>query len=77
MVEQRYQAVIAVIADGLSVRVAAEKAGVSRQTLHARTLTSPAYSLVRFRIPFAALAAATWRSLPRMCELHSNPAPMP
>lgn len=35
MVEQRYQAVLAVIADGLSVKVAAEKAGVSRQTLHA------------------------------------------
>jgi transposase InsO family protein len=33
--EQRYQAVLAVIADGLSVTVAAEKAGVSRQTLHA------------------------------------------
>jgi transposase len=35
VVEQRYQAVLAVIADGLSVTVAAEKAGVSRQTLHA------------------------------------------
>jgi len=33
--EQRYQAVLAVLADGLSVKVAAEKAGVSRQTLHA------------------------------------------
>jgi transposase InsO family protein len=33
--EQRYQAVLAVIADGLSVTVAAQKAGVSRQTLHA------------------------------------------
>jgi transposase len=32
--EQRYQAVLAVIADGLSVRQAAEKVGVSRQTLH-------------------------------------------
>jgi len=32
--EQRYQAVLAVIADGLSVKVAAEKAEVSRQTLH-------------------------------------------
>jgi transposase InsO family protein len=32
--EQRYQAVLAVIADGLSVGQAAEKAGVSRQTLH-------------------------------------------
>src|SRR4051794_17137192 len=32
--EQRYQAVLAVIADGLSVTVAAEKAGVTRQTLH-------------------------------------------
>ncbi len=34
MAEQRYQAVLAVIADGLSVRQAAEKSGVSRQTLH-------------------------------------------
>jgi len=33
--EQRYQAVLAVIADGLSVKQAAEKTGVSRQTLHA------------------------------------------
>jgi transposase InsO family protein len=32
--EQRYQAVLAVLGDGLSVKVAAEKAGVSRQTLH-------------------------------------------
>jgi len=32
--EQRYQAVLAVLADGLSVRQAAEKSGVSRQTLH-------------------------------------------
>jgi transposase InsO family protein len=35
VVEQRYQAVLAVIADGLDVRRAAEKVGVSRQTLHA------------------------------------------
>jgi len=33
--EQRYQAVLAVIADGLGVSQAAEKVGVSRQTLHA------------------------------------------
>jgi transposase InsO family protein len=32
--EQRYQAVLAVIADGLGVSQAAEKVGVSRQTLH-------------------------------------------
>src|SRR5690242_268313 len=32
--EQRYQAVLAVIADGLTVRQVAEKTGVSRQTLH-------------------------------------------
>jgi transposase len=32
--EQRYQAVLAVIADGLGVQQAAEKVGVSRQTLH-------------------------------------------
>jgi len=33
--EQRYQAVLAVISDGLSISQAASKAGVSRQTLHA------------------------------------------
>src|ERR1700753_2984869 len=33
--EQRYQAVLAVISDGLSVSQVAEKMGVSRQTLHA------------------------------------------
>jgi transposase InsO family protein len=33
--EQRYQAVLAVIADGLSVKQVAEKVGVSRQSLHA------------------------------------------
>jgi transposase InsO family protein len=32
--EQRYQAVMAVIADGLSISQVAEKVGVSRQTLH-------------------------------------------
>ena len=32
--EQRYQAVLAVIEDGLSVSDAAAKVGVSRQTLH-------------------------------------------
>ncbi|MFW3113794.1 hypothetical protein MHAE_08473 [Mycobacterium haemophilum DSM 44634] len=35
MAEQRYQAVLAVISDGLSIRQVAEKWGVSRQTLHA------------------------------------------
>jgi transposase-like protein len=33
--EQRYQAVMAVIGDGVSVSQVAEKVGVSRQTLHA------------------------------------------
>jgi transposase len=32
--EQRYQAVLAVNSDGLSVSQVAEKVGVSRQTLH-------------------------------------------
>jgi transposase-like protein len=32
--EQRYQAVLAVISDGLSVSQVAQKVGVSRQTLH-------------------------------------------
>lgn len=35
MVEQRYQAVLAVISDGLSITQVAGKVGVSRQTLHA------------------------------------------
>lgn len=35
MVEQRYQAVLAVISDGLSITQVASKIGVSRQTLHA------------------------------------------
>src|ERR1700720_396250 len=33
--EQRYQAVLAVISDGLSISQVASKVGVSRQTLHA------------------------------------------
>jgi len=32
--EQKYQAVLAVISDGLAVSLVAEKVGVSRQTLH-------------------------------------------
>jgi transposase-like protein len=32
--EQRYQAVLSVISDGLSISLVAEKVGVSRQTLH-------------------------------------------
>jgi transposase len=32
--EQRYQAVMAVVGDGLSVSQVAEKVGVSRQTVH-------------------------------------------
>jgi transposase-like protein len=32
--EQRYQAVLGVISDGLSISQVAEKVGVSRQTLH-------------------------------------------
>ena len=34
MAEQRYQAVLAVIADGLSVTQVADKVGVSRQSVH-------------------------------------------
>ncbi|MBN7483958.1 helix-turn-helix domain-containing protein, partial [Mycobacteroides abscessus] len=34
VVEQRYQAVLAVISDGLSISQVASKVGVSRQTLH-------------------------------------------
>ena len=36
MAEQRYQAGLAVISDGLSVSQVAEKVGVSRQTLDSR-----------------------------------------
>src|SRR5246500_1540411 len=32
--EQRYQAVLAVISDGMAISLVAEKVGVSRQTLH-------------------------------------------
>ncbi|CPS05892.1 transposase [Mycobacteroides abscessus] len=34
MVEQRYQAVLSVISDGLSISQVASKVGASRQTLH-------------------------------------------
>lgn len=34
MAEQRYQAVLSVIGDGLAIWQVAEKVGVSRQTLH-------------------------------------------
>ena len=34
LAEQRHQSVMAVISDGLSVSLVAEKVGVSRQTLH-------------------------------------------
>jgi transposase InsO family protein len=43
--EQRYQAVLAVIADGLGVSQAAEKFGVSRQTLYAWLARSEASGL--------------------------------
>jgi hypothetical protein len=39
--EQRYQAVLAVISDGLSVSQVAEKVGVSRQTLHTWLARAP------------------------------------
>ena len=35
MAEQRYQAVMTAIGDGLAITQAAEKVGVSRQTMHA------------------------------------------
>ena len=35
--EQRYQAVLAVTSDGLSISQVAENVGVSRQTLHTLT----------------------------------------
>jgi transposase InsO family protein len=64
--EQRYQAVLAVIADGLSVKVAAEKAGVSRQTLHSWLARYEAGGL-------EALVDGSHR--PRWCP-HQMPAPV-
>ena len=43
--QQRYQAVMAVISDGLSISLVAEKVGVSRQTLHTRLARSEAEGL--------------------------------
>jgi transposase-like protein len=43
--EQRYQAVLAVISDGLSVSQVAQKVGVSRQTLHSRLACQKAAGL--------------------------------
>jgi uncharacterized protein YjcR len=45
--EQRYQAVLAVQADGLSVVEVAEKLGVSRQTVHSWLRLEPWNDLVR------------------------------
>jgi transposase InsO family protein len=64
--EQRYQAVLAVIADGLSVSQAAEKTGVSRQTLHSW--------LARYEVAgLQGLVDASHR--PRSCP-HQMPAPV-
>jgi len=71
MVEQRYQAVLAVIADGLDVKTAADKTGVSRQTPHswlaswptcARRLTSPNQSAVTGSLRAPACSWASWLS---------------
>ena len=51
MAEQRYQAVLAVISDGLTISQVAEKVGVSRQTLHAW--------LARYEAALAAAASAS------------------
>jgi transposase len=54
--EQRYQAVLAVISDGLSVSQVAQKVGVSRQTLHswlARYEAAGWTSWAGFRWPMA------------------------
>jgi transposase InsO family protein len=64
--EQRYQAVLAVIADGLSVTQAAEKTGVSRQTLHSW--------LARYEVGgLAGLVDGSHR--PRSCP-HQMPSPV-
>jgi DNA-binding XRE family transcriptional regulator len=43
--EQRYQAVLAVISDGLSISQVAEKVGVSRQTLSSLDMAGMACAL--------------------------------
>lgn len=48
--EQRYQAVLAVISDGLSISQVAEKVGVSRQTLHTWLVRYEAEGLDGLRI---------------------------
>lgn len=50
MSEQRYQAVLAVISDGLSVSQVASKVGVSRQTVHAWLARYEAEGLEGWRI---------------------------
>ena len=45
MAEQRYQAVLAVISDGLSISQVASKVGVSRQTLHSRLIFLGSYGV--------------------------------
>jgi transposase-like protein len=62
--EQRYQAVMAVISDGLSVSQAAEKVGVSRQTLLHRAATSRGTSRLGLAVRFPCRGPA----LPRRCE---------
>jgi transposase-like protein len=60
--EQRYQAVLAVISDGLSISQVASKVGVSRQTLHSGP-RQPVATLTA-----AAITAAVPRSLRRRIE---------
>ncbi|UVO12594.1 IS481 family transposase [Mycobacterium sp. SVM_VP21] len=66
VVEQRYQAVLAVISDGLSIGQVASKVGVSRQTLHAWLARYEAQGL-------DGLADRSHR--PRSCP-HQMPAPV-
>ncbi|HEX5256716.1 MAG TPA: helix-turn-helix domain-containing protein, partial [Mycobacterium sp.] len=49
--EQRYQAVLAVISDGLSICQVASKVGVSRQTLHSWLVRYEAEGLDGLRDP--------------------------
>ena len=58
MAEQRYQAVLAVISDGLSISQVAEKVGVSRQTLHSWLARYEASGLVNHQPTLKRGAAA-------------------
>lgn len=65
MVEQRYQAVLAVISDGLSITQVASKVGVSRQTLHAWLARYEAEGLQHRNASRSQSLPAPYRGIPR------------